>query len=201
MVDQKVAAMILTQLKESTSAAHHATEQVVERYQYLASLDNYRRLLERFWGFYLPLERQIATRPEWVQYGFDLEQRLKMPALTRDLSALGHTTTTLAALPLCDPRLPIDTFPATLGCMYVFEGATLGGQLIVRQVRAQLLPAQPNGWDFFASYGEQVGAMWRAFRTLMLAVAVDPATEAAMLDGAHATFRAFREWLVSGVAQ
>ncbi len=41
--------------------------------------------------------------------------------------------------------------------------------------------------------------MWRAFRALLLQVAVDEAAEVALVCGAHETFEAFGRWLAPGV--
>ncbi|MEO7910960.1 MAG: biliverdin-producing heme oxygenase [Roseiflexaceae bacterium] len=192
--------MILTRLKHATQLDHQAVEARVDLLNRLGSLAEYRQLLERFWGFYAPIEAQLAAAPEWARYGVDIQQRLKTPALAHDLQMLGLSSTALAALPLCH-NLPVpDSFPHRLGCVYVLEGATLGGQIIARAVRERLGLMPGTGCGFFASYGDQVGAMWHAFRALLCDAAVDEAAEAAIVRGAHETFAAFGGWLTPGAA-
>lgn len=189
--------MILDRLKDATAAQHRSTERLVEQFGFLQSLDGYRLLLERFWGFYAPLERQIAAHPAWAGYDVGLDRRLHAPALASDLAALGVSPAALGALPQCQVLPPAGTFPYTLGCMYVLEGATLGGQIIARQLGALGL-AQGLGSSFYASYGADVGPMWRAFRALLVQVADAPAAEGQMLGGARDTFQALGHWLERG---
>lgn len=187
--------MILERLKRETADEHAAAEQAVEQLGYLRSTADYRGLLERLWGFYEPLERQIAACPGWGGQQIDLGRRMKAPLLARDLIALGHTPESLAALPRCQALPAPAGLAHTLGCMYVLEGATLGGQIISRQIRGALGLTPDGGGSFYTSYGPEVGAMWREFRALLVAVAADTAAEEQMLGGAHATFRAFQHWL------
>lgn len=191
--------MILDRLKHETREAHIAAERAVEQYRYLESIDGYRQLLERFWGFYTPFERQIAARREWAEHGVDIEPRMKAPALARDLRALGHTPATLSALPECGDLPPLGEFPHVTGCLYVLEGATLGGQIITRQLGPTLGISAEAGGSFFASYGYDIGAMWRSYRALLVSVASGAEAEEAVLRGAHAMYDALRRWLIGGV--
>jgi heme oxygenase len=190
--------MILTRLKQATQLDHQAIEARVDLLNRLGSLADYRRLLERFWGFYAPIEQQLAIGPDWAGYGFDIQQRMKAPALARDLGALGLAPAALAALPLCRALPAPGSFSHRLGCLYVLEGATLGGQIIAREARGRLGLTPEHGCSFFASYGEHVGTMWRAFRALLLQAAVDEEAEADLVRGAHETFEAFGKWLTPG---
>jgi heme oxygenase len=190
--------MILTRLRQATQHDHQAIEARVDLPSRLQSVAGYRRLLEHFWGFYAPIEQQVASGPDWASYGVDIQQRMKAPALARDLQALGLPPGAVAALPLCQALPAPDSFPYRLGCLYVLEGATLGGQIIAREVYSRLGLTPERGCSFFASYGEQVGLMWRAFRALLLQAAVDEAAEVALVRGARETFEAFDQWLAIG---
>ena len=185
----------LLRLKQLTHAEHQATEESVDLPACLASQADYRRMLERFWGFYGPLEAKLAMRPEWAGAGVAIEQRLKTPALLCDLRALGRSPAAIAGLPRCTDLPAADSFASALGCMYVLEGATLGGQIIAREARRALDLTPERGCAFFSSYGAEVGPMWRAFGALLLQFAVDDAAEAAIVQGARETFQAFRRWL------
>lgn len=186
---------ILARLKRETQAEHAAIELRVDLPRRTRSAGEYGRLLARFWGFYAPIEERLAARPEWKRYGIDLRPRLKAPALARDLRALGWPADTLAALPRCRDLPAIDSFPRALGCLYVLEGATLGGQLIAREARQALGLSAERGCAFFLSYGENVGRMWRAFRALLTQAAAAEADDAEIVCGARATFAAFDRWL------
>ena len=190
--------MILERLKHETHAAHMRLEASVDLPRRLRSPESYRDLLARFYGFYAPLEPRILARAEWAAHDFPIAPRAKVPALERDLMALGYTPEALAGLPRCTELPALASFPAALGALYVLEGATLGGQVISRAVRGQLGYTPETGCAFFASYGRELGPMWQAFRAFLTNVELEqPASADAIVVGAHATFAAFGAWIAS----
>lgn len=152
----------------------------------------YQRYLARFYGFYAPAEARLARVAHIEQACPDYDQRHKCPLLERDLLALGLSTHDLAVLPRCEHLPRLEDAAAALGCLYVFEGATLGGQLLARQVR----PLLGNDGDcaFFGSYGPEVGPMWRRFKQQAEAFAAE-AGDAAVVASACAVFAALDTWL------
>ncbi|HYF66141.1 MAG TPA: biliverdin-producing heme oxygenase [Herpetosiphonaceae bacterium] len=190
--------MILQEIKDATRAEHQALEATVDILGRLGSLEDYRALLARFWGFYAPLEPLLHGRPEWGERAMDVAGRRKVPLIERDLRDLGATPASLAALPRCADLPAAASFARALGCMYVLEGATLGGQLISREVRGRLALTPERGCGFFASYGDQVGPMWRAFQGWLLRSATDAESAREMMAGARDTFGAFGAWLRRG---
>jgi heme oxygenase len=185
----------LKRLKHLTQDEHWATEQAVDLPGRLRSRGDYLELIERFWGLYAPLEPQLVTRLEWATHDIAIEQRLKTPLLLRDLQALGLSSAGIRALPRCINLPQIDTFTAVLGCMYVLEGSTLGGQFIAREARQALGLTPEHGSAFFSSYGAHVGAMWRSFGLLLLRAAEDEASEKQIVQAACETFQVVRQWL------
>lgn len=104
----------------------------------------------------------------------------------------------MAALPRCT-GLPLLTTPAqAFGCLYVLEGATLGGQLTSRLLAQRFGLGSDHGGAFFASYGEQVGPMWWGFRAALSTFAADTGTDEAIVQTACDTFAAFENWVVPG---
>ena len=191
--------MILSRLKHETKQYHDALENALLLGERVFSLAEYQAMLGRFWGLYRPIEAHLATFAQWSSYDFDLNQRMKTGLIERDLQAFGWTAPAITALPVCPfpPSLP--DFHHAVGCLYVLEGATLGGQLIARQLHATLDLTSHHGAAFFTSYGAAVGPMWLGFRALVGAVAQSTAAEDAIVAGAIATFVAFEHWL--GVVQ
>lgn len=182
-------------LKVATQPYHVALERQIDLPALCTSLAYYRRLLQRFYGFYQPGEAQLTTLP-WSTVGFDWSTRRHSPPLANDLHWLGETPATLAALPRCATLPALATIPQALGYLYVVEGSTLGGQLISRHLQQQWPALQEAGCQFFQRYGTQVGAMWRLFSYFVNNyVAMHPTAEAAMVDTACATFQQLRGWL------
>ena len=87
--------------------------------------------------------------------------RPKYPALLADLAANGLAPPVLAAAPLTADPHPA-TLSTALGGLYVLEGATLGGRIIVRQLR-RLLGERLVGDAFMDFHGDQASAVWKGF--------------------------------------
>jgi heme oxygenase len=187
--------MILQRLKCETRLEHERLEHRLDLLDDTITDKHYDSLLQGFYGFYAPLENRLLHRPEWHALDFDVESRRKVPLLRRDLQCRGFSQKQIDALPLC-PTLPdVSAFPQALGCLYVLEGATLGGQILARHFARVLGLDAQCGAAFFSSYGEHVGAMWRSFGQMMSAQATTPATENQMIDAARSTFETLESWL------
>jgi len=91
------------------------------------------------------------------------------------------------------------TLPAALGTLYVTEGATLGGQLISRQLERHLGLCDGRGYAFFQSYGSGIGVMWRRFLA-ELRRHDTPEMRPAIIAGAIDTFATFEHWLTTAPA-
>jgi heme oxygenase len=155
----------------------------------------YDALLQGFYGFYAPLENRLLHRPEWHALGFDAESRRKTPLLRRDLQHRGFSREQIDALPLC-PALPdASTFAHVLGCLYVLEGSTLGGQILSRHFARVLDLDAQRGAAYFCSYGERVGEMWRSFGQMLSTQATSVTIENQMIEAARSTFETLEAWL------
>lgn len=183
-------------LKRETWPLHERLEQRLDLLGPGFSEASYRRLLIDFWGYYRPLEGLLAKLPRLQAWIPDLNRRLKTPLLETDLRHLGHSPDTIARIPLCEDLPPLRCLPSALGCLYVLEGATLGGQVISRHLRLSLGIDAHNGAAFFWGYGEQTGTMWQIFGERLAAAeaALGPG-EALMVEAARATFESLERWL------
>lgn len=156
------------------------------------SRHRYIELLKRFFGFYAPLEGSIPAYGAGSIHWLDGDRR-KASLLQADLRWAGLSEQELTDLPRCQ-RLPdVHSFARQLGCMYVLEGATLGGQVVVRHLCGRL--AITGGDAFFSSYREQVGGMWRAFCKRLESASGDQPTRSIIIDSACATFAALDAWI------
>ena len=187
--------MIHALLKDGTRAQHARAEASLPLLDPALSLADYARVVEALHGFHAPLERRLAAVP-WARIGLDWDARRKTPLLARDLRALGRTAADVAALPLCEPLPDVTTHARLLGCAYVLEGATLGGQLVRRHLARSLGLGPATGAAYYHAYGSDVGPMWRAFLGgLTAAVERDGCAPDEMLAGARETFDALADWL------
>ena len=81
------------------------------------------------------------------------------------------------------------------GCLYVLEGATLGGRTLLPRVQQTLGLAPTHGAEFLASYGERVTLMRRAFGAALDAWCADRERSARARIAAVATFDCLADWL------
>lgn len=180
-------------LKSETRAQHEMLEAKLDLQRPDFSLADLQLLLERFYGYYEPCEMQICHVPGVLQS--QLDSRRKLPLLTDDLMHFGHTQETLKSLPKCRVALA-DSEARALGRWYVFEGSTLGGQLLsVRYEREFGL--SNRGCSFFRGYGANTGLMWREFCKLLDDYS-SPATDTEVLHAAATTFESMASWLCAG---
>lgn len=186
--------MILARLKYGTRVEHERIERAVPLLADDLDLVRYGRYLEKLFGFYEPLEQALAPHP-WGQVGIDFEARRKTELLVRDLRHLGYSDAAFAAVERCTALPPLPDLPAALGCLYVIEGSTLGGQILSRHVARRLGLVPAAGCAFLASYGKAVGPMWRTFGERLAAFPCDEATQDRMVESARATFHALERWL------
>jgi len=155
--------------------------------------DSYRFLLARLWGFYAPFESALAGL-DWRGSGILLEDRRKLPWLEADLLYLGMTRASIASLNRCHDLPRISNVHDGLGALYVLEGSTLGGQVILRTLQSQLDISPLVGGRFFASYGKRISAMWRGYLSALEVAGGMPAGADAIEIGALDTFGAFDRW-------
>ncbi len=188
---------LLQRLKTETRPHHDRIEGAIGPMRPGLTADEYVDLLRRFYGFYAAWEPAVAATlggrlPHLVA------DRRRTPWLERDLAHFGLTAADLAVVPRCD-RLPrVDTVARALGSTYVVEGSTLGGQYISRHLGKSLGLTPDAGLAFYAGYGERTGAMWQAFREVLVEHASGDPDDA--VAAAAETFDALNAWMSAGVA-
>ena len=183
-------APVLSRLKNETRPQHEAIENALDLMSEGLTTEGYRYRLERLYGFYRPVEQIVYNLDGWPA-ALEIQARRKTPLLEADLRALGIATPN--ELPRCQDLPDLRTLPRAFGCLYVMEGATLGGQFITRHIRRVLGIGPETGGRFFQSYGDDVGPRWKGFRAALAAYA-SPANEDEVVRGAAETFEKLHRW-------
>lgn len=185
---------LLPSLKAGTQQEHQQLEDRLDLFNRVTDLAAYRRLLEGFFTLYEPLEEALAGAVNWHALGWDFETSRKTAWLAQDLLRLGAEPAGLDALPRCQDLPPLTSASHAVGCLYVLEGSTLGGQLITRRFSSTLGTTPDQGGRFFAGYGEETVPHWRAFGAWVRSVE-DQLDEAEATTAAKAAFVSFDQWL------
>lgn len=189
-------APVLQALRANTGELHIALEKRLPFFSDTLDIPAFLLLMQAYHGFYAPLEAALQEATG-LSADFDLHPLYKTATLRDDLLALGLTATGLADLPVC-PELPrLDSAAACLGVLYVLEGATLGGQVLSREIHARLGLDASNGAAFLDVYGVDTGRRWRAFLVHLCSRPLDAAECAVVVAAAQQTFRCFERWLES----
>src|ERR1700712_2375021 len=91
---------MFSRLKHETQNLHSQLEQTVDIFNRLSSMDQYRAVLNRFYGFYSPLEKQLASVNGIDVVGFDF--RKKAHLLRKDLQTRDMQPDEIDRLPICE---------------------------------------------------------------------------------------------------
>ncbi len=185
---------LLLRLKDETRDVHESLERDLDLLRPDLTLERYRSVVERLYGFYQPWENIVNPLLNQHLPSF-VEPRTKVPKLAEDLIYLGVRKP--RKLPLCKKLPTCAQWPDVLGALYVTEGATLGGQIISRQLGQMLGLSARRGSAFFSSYGLQVGSMWRSFCSSLQAH-TPLEKEDLVIDAARETFICMHQWLCAG---
>ena len=183
---------ILDLLRDRTRTAHDRAEEALPLLDASLEAARYRAILAGFWGFHAALEPRLAAVAELRELGVDPGERRKLPRLEHDLRTLGADP---ARLPVAGKVPNVESAAAALGCMYVLEGATLGGRVISRHLAARGIGPDTGG-AFFAGYGDATGEMWKSFSAAIGAYAeAHPESTDRIIHAADETFTLLERWL------
>lgn len=188
--------LVLQNLRAETAPLHIALEERLPFFSPVLDPNHYQRLLQAYYGFYQPLETRLLDSHQ-VPADFVLTERLKTATLHGDLLALGLTEREIAGLPLCQSLPVTDSPEACLGVLYVLEGATLGGQILRREIAARLNLDATNGAAFLDIYGDATGRRWREFISYLASFPLEAAERQTVVKAAQTTFACFESWLES----
>ncbi len=181
---------LLRQLRLETSEAHLRLETDLALTSGDLGRVRYEALLARLHGFHAVHEPRLDRLFEGETFW---PPRRRLEPIEHDLRLLGRTTGEIARLPQA-PVPPILNRNEAFGCLYVFEGATLGGKVIARHLAKQ--GDLPEGCvSYFSGRGPQTGAMWRETCEL-LERQVPAEGRGEVTRAARSIFTALHDWLM-----
>jgi len=180
-------------LRDATARAHAAIEHRPAMARLMSRdvrLEDYVIFLRAFAEHHLLWEPAIEDALG-DELGMDfLTSRRKSAALCADLAALGVRID--AAQTVSVPLSP----GAALGWLYVHEGATLGGQVILTTLRRTLGTRIETANAFLTGHRKGTAMMWRETRAAIdMRIRDDAAMEAAIL-GARSAFATLEKTVV-----
>jgi heme oxygenase len=186
----------MAQLKTRTAHQHQATEETVNLMRPDFTIDDYRKLLMRFYAFYKPFEAKVQAALHANPIELNHSERLNTPRLVEDLKTLGLSEDEINAIDPADSFPDLDSKENIFGSLYVIEGSTLGGQVIGRHLKQAFDLDASNGAAFFLGYGAETGKMWRGYAETVTKFA-ETADREKIIAGANQTFEAIGKALSS----
>lgn len=153
------------------------------------ALSSYQLVLVAYYHYYRELEAAIDRALAAGVSTFAYEARRKLGWLASDLAYFGIDPEAVA----WRPASPVAAFSfadegALLGALYTVEGSSLGGQVIIRHLAAQLGLGPATGGRFFYGYGEETMSLWTQFEAFMNQALIDDTSRGSAQHAARTTF-------------
>jgi len=179
------------QLRLATANLHLRAEELLNISVLMFDRGSYADTLDRFHGLYFPLEQALRQYRRWGALGLNLRERSHVGRLYRDLVALGREPSPQHASDVGE----VTSFEHALGALYVMEGSTLGGRIILRHLEESEIDIPTGARSFFGGHGPDTGVMWRSFVSSLDAFGeLHPTSRTAVQQGAQRTFDAVIAW-------
>jgi len=115
--------------------------------------------------------------------------------LESDLLSLGLGRREITDLPRCVDLPPLSCGEELAGCLYVLEGACLGGQVIAPALQRRLGLDRDTGASFFIGDAEATPARWNRVVGWLESLPSAGARVEDIVASACATFSALIEWV------
>lgn len=194
MTETPVTAMpFLQQLRTNTSASHTRLELLPISQSIISP-----QLTGFQYASYLALMRDIVHDVETAVFpvvsGFiaDVDQRRKLSSIQADLDEIGFDRP-LQTTPLRKEF----SVPFALGVLYVVEGSSLGGRVILKNVEAVLGFDSTRGAQYFSGYGATTGSHWKKFIEMLTSYQAEQGHTEEIIAGAIFAFDTIYEHLSS----
>jgi heme oxygenase (biliverdin-IX-beta and delta-forming) len=189
---------VMSLLKSETAAVHRQLERnrfLFRLFQTDFSIQEYRQLLCKFYGFFSAIEPLIFTNLNAVA-NQALAHRTKSELIVMDLSLLEMDETNFKTISKCEELPLLNSFARQMGALYVLEGSTLGGRIISKRLKDQFGETIVNKMNYYQSYGENLILEWTSFQNFMAEHFDDKEDEISeVVNAAIETFLCLDSWL------
>ncbi|WP_370895608.1 biliverdin-producing heme oxygenase [Chryseobacterium gossypii] len=156
--------MVSEYLKQNTAEYHDAAEKLFNSekiFNKTFSLEDYKKIIRANYLMLLHSEDQIfSSLSGKFAEKLRLDQRKKLPLIKKDLESLALESQEASH------HLEFSNEHEALGAMYVIEGSTLGGNVIVKQL-SKTEGFSHITFNFFGCYQENTGLMWKNFKEVL----------------------------------
>ena len=179
----------MLRLKEETAQAHKETEAHSRGGEIMSGtldLDGYIDILQKNYQLHQHFEdalRNIEGLNELFKGG--IGERWRTASLIADLRLLGQEP---MAYPDSQELARPGNLRQALGCMYVLEGSTLGGAVILKKLQRIPSISEHQAFGFYGFYGPALGKKWQEFGDILTNFATNREAQDEVVAFASATF-------------
>jgi heme oxygenase (biliverdin-IX-beta and delta-forming) len=142
--------------------------------------------LARLYSFVKGFEQFVY--PVLSDHFLNINDRKKAHFIEEDLKALDITVEKHTLLEEAFFSNTYSDIYLAAGALYVLEGSTLGGQIIVKHLQKAMSSGIVNA-AYFSGYQQRTGSMWKEFLQQLTALPQSPLEEQQIVTGAIATFK------------
>lgn len=178
-----------TYLKRNTASYHEVIEKMNPFDSELISIPGYTQFLVKNYKVFDPLEKILENDYDWSSIGIDFQDYKRRDLLKKDIENLGIDPESLMQMK------PIPVFASiaqALGALYVLEGSSLGGRIILNKIQSIYGDKLSNSLEFLKGNGERTGVLWKDFLLKMNNYAEKNTEQReAILYGTIQTYRCF----------
>ncbi len=157
---------VLERLREGTRGAHDRLEAAAMSGRIMdgsLGAEEYKQLIQVHYIVHRELEALLEEKKVEEHFPeLHMKEREKMPLLKKDVEELAINREKLNA-PAAGQLPQLEEPYGPLGCIYVMEGATLGGMVIVKSLRKNEQLAGIDNFHYFGCYGSGTSRQWKSF--------------------------------------
>ncbi|MGB3181563.1 MAG: biliverdin-producing heme oxygenase [Cyclobacteriaceae bacterium] len=181
-----------TELKDSISADHEATENVFQPSLFSEdfNIEDYKRYLLSNYIFFRSHEAYVSVL-DVPEEGKALLTPSRADMLESDLQKL---QVNMSGVPLLTPELiaaqPEQADTAALGHVYVVAGSAMGAKIISKHLREKPFVRETGADSFLESYVHFSGEEWKAFKQILNTVS-NKGSKEAVIKAAKISFGYF----------
>lgn len=177
----------MQRLKEETAQAHKETEQYSYGMEIMTgrlTSDQYAEVLIKNYQLHAAYEPALQAI-EGLDELFcgDLSSRMREASLVEDIQKVNAFPQKFEG-EIVTPT----TIAQALGCMYVLEGSTLGGAVILKKLRTIESINSQDAFSFYGFYGKNLGKKWQEFGGILTNFAGNANLENQIVQFAISTF-------------
>lgn len=188
---------ILDKLREETRADHDELEETGMSDRIMdATLqpEEYKRLITVHYLVHRALEERLA-RADVQQHFPELhfENRKKLPLIEKDLAELKIDEQKIDQMKPAGKLPDIEEPYGLLGTMYVMEGATLGGMVIMKALKKNDQLSGIENFHYFGCYGGDTGKQWKRFLEVLKEEGNKPEAQQPVIKAASQTYQFFKD--------